>query len=73
VPLYEFVCSRCEHAFEELVFGKETVECPQCHATEVKRQMSMPARPQSTGADVPMACNSEGPPCGAPWCRRGPA
>jgi putative FmdB family regulatory protein len=71
VPLYDFVCSRCENNFEELVFGKEAVECPKCHTAEVKRQMSMPARPQTTGGDLPMACNSEGPPCGAPWCRRG--
>jgi len=71
MPLFDFVCPKCEHTFEELVFGKETVECPQCHSRDVERQMGMPARPQSAAADLPMACNSAGPPCGAPWCQRG--
>ncbi len=71
MPLFDFVCAQCEHTFEELVFGAEAVECPECHSHQVERQMGMPARPQTSSADLPMACNSDGPPCGAPWCRRG--
>ena len=71
VPLYEFACRKCEHTFEELVFGTERVICPKCASAKLERLMSVPARPQSaTGsADLPMSCNSDGPPCG-PQCSR---
>ena len=69
MPLYEYECRKCQHTFEELVRGDQAVSCPQCHAAEVERLLSVPARPQSDGGALPMACNSEGPPCG-PVCNR---
>jgi putative FmdB family regulatory protein len=70
VPLYEFACRKCEHTFEELVFGDEPVVCAKCASARLERLISVPARPQSTAsADPPMACNSDGPPCG-PQCSR---
>ncbi len=69
MPLYEYTCKKCSHGFEALVFNSETVECPQCQSQRVERQLSLPARPQSS-ADLPMTCNSAGPPCGAPGCRK---
>jgi putative FmdB family regulatory protein len=69
MPLYEYICRQCEHNFEELVFGSETVECPQCRARDVERLLSVPARPQTVTTNLPTACG-EGPPCGAPWCQR---
>lgn len=71
MPLYEYTCRKCEHTFEELVFGEESVECPQCHTDKVERLLSVPARPQTADSALPMRCSGEGPPCGAPWCRRG--
>lgn len=70
MPLYEFSCKKCEHTFETLVFGDEKVECPECQADKVERLLSLPARPQSAPVGLPTACNSAGPPCGAPWCRK---
>jgi putative FmdB family regulatory protein len=70
MPMFEFACTDCRHEFEELVLGTEAVECPQCHGAKVERLLSVPARPQATSAGLPMRCNSEGPPCGAPWCQR---
>jgi putative FmdB family regulatory protein len=70
MPLYEYTCQKCEHSFEELVFGGESVACPECQSEHVERLISVPAAPQTTPAGLPMACQSEGPPCGAPWCRR---
>ncbi len=70
MPLYEYTCQNCDHDFEELVLGNEGVECPQCQSTEVERLLSIPARPQMAASSLPMQCNSEGPPCGAPWCKR---
>ena len=66
MPLYEYECRSCKHTFEELVFGDETISCPECRSKKLERLISVPARPQSdSGSDLPMACRSEGPPCGS--------
>jgi putative FmdB family regulatory protein len=70
MPLYEYTCQKCDHSFEALVFGEETVECPKCQASKVERLLSLPARPGTSASSIPMACNSNGPPCGAPWCQK---
>ena len=40
MPMYEYVCMKCEEHFEELVRGDEQVACPHCGATTVSRQLS---------------------------------
>jgi putative FmdB family regulatory protein len=71
MPLYEYACRECEHAFEALVFpGDDEVECPECHGRRVERQLSLPARPHTETAALPAAgCDASLPPCG-PMCRR---
>jgi putative FmdB family regulatory protein len=72
MPLYEYTCQQCEHTFEALVFDGEQVECPECRGARVERLLSLPARPQSSSSSLPMGgCDPSGPPCGAPWCRKG--
>lgn len=70
MPLYEYACRRCEHRFTGLVFDGDTVQCPQCQGSDLERLLSVPARPRSGASSLPTACNSDGPPCGAPWCQR---
>jgi putative FmdB family regulatory protein len=70
MPLYEYACDKCEHQFELLVFTGDKVECPECASGKVTQRISVPARPQSSGANLPMSSCGEGPPCGAPWCQR---
>ncbi|MFN2627768.1 MAG: zinc ribbon domain-containing protein [Gaiellaceae bacterium] len=41
MPIYEYVCMRCESHFEELVRGEQQVKCPDCSAAEVKKQFSV--------------------------------
>jgi putative FmdB family regulatory protein len=48
VPIYEYVCMECESHFEELVRGEEQVACPDCEATNVRRQLSVFAAPGVT-------------------------
>jgi putative FmdB family regulatory protein len=72
MPLYEYACQECASHFEALVFSGETVECPACKSQKLQRQISVPARPQSAPASLPMGCQSAGPPCG-PLCSRWPA
>jgi putative FmdB family regulatory protein len=42
MPIYEYICCRCEHLFEELVFGSEEgIACPECSCKKVERAMSV--------------------------------
>ncbi|HPM78763.1 MAG TPA: zinc ribbon domain-containing protein [bacterium] len=40
MPIFEYICRRCEHQFEKLVFGSNTPPCPHCGATDVQKRMS---------------------------------
>jgi putative FmdB family regulatory protein len=72
VPLYEYTCRDCEHAFETLVFDGEEVECPECRSHRLQRQFSVPARPRAERDALPMSCNPNLPPCGPGCCRLPP-
>lgn len=45
MPIYEYVCSECEHEFEKLVRRNVTPMCPACgaHPDRVERRMSLPS------------------------------
>lgn len=76
MPMYEFRCEPCDHAFETLVrSSSDTPHCPQCQGTDLHKQFSIPAAGRATagvgvGASLPMA-QPQGGGCGAPWCGTG--
>jgi putative FmdB family regulatory protein len=70
MPLYEYACPSCEHTFEELVFGDETVACPKCANTKVEKLLSVPGLARSDSLPVSSCGDPSLPPCGAPWCQR---
>jgi putative FmdB family regulatory protein len=41
MPIYEYVCMECESHFEELVRNGESVSCPDCEASDVRKQFSV--------------------------------
>jgi putative FmdB family regulatory protein len=41
VPIYEYVCMDCESHFEELVRNGEQPNCPDCNASNVRKQLSV--------------------------------
>ena len=41
MPIYEYVCMECESHFEELVRNGEAVNCPDCEASNVRKQFSV--------------------------------
>jgi len=41
VPIYEYVCMECESHFEELVRNGEEPDCPDCNASNVRKQFSV--------------------------------
>src|SRR6185437_17066495 len=43
MPMYEFRCEPCEHAFETLVrSSSEVPHCPKCKGTTLLKQFSVP-------------------------------
>ncbi|MDR1784321.1 MAG: hypothetical protein LBQ99_01080 [Endomicrobium sp.] len=40
MPLFEFICKKCNEKFEVLVFNKEKIICPKCKNNEVTKQFS---------------------------------
>lgn len=69
MPMYEYACRKCEHTFETLLFGNESVACPECHSDELERLLSVPGPPRTQGSSLPLACDPNTPPCG-PMCRK---
>lgn len=58
MPLYEYKCSACDHPFEELVRGDETVSCPDCDSADVVKQLS--AFAVSSSSALPDVCEGPG-------------
>ena len=44
MPIHEFQCQKCQHSFEDLVFGRAMPPCPRCGGKETEKLISRPAR-----------------------------
>ncbi len=67
MPLYEFQCSECDSAFEELVRSATAVaevKCPSCGSNEVRRKVSTFASKISGGGSKAAAAASSCAPGG---------
>lgn len=42
MPIYEYTCDDCGHAFELLVRGGAEPACPECDSAALTRQLSLP-------------------------------
>lgn len=42
MPIYEYLCDKCHHEFEEIVFGSQNPICPDCGSTQTHKLMSRP-------------------------------
>jgi len=73
MPMYEFRCEPCEHAFETLVrSSSEVPHCPKCKGTTLLKQFSVPAAARSAssqGSALPISQPGGG--CGAGGCGSG--
>jgi putative FmdB family regulatory protein len=43
MPMFDFVCTSCQHSFETLVRGSAQPACPECGSTALEKQLSLPA------------------------------
>ncbi|MBZ5554494.1 MAG: zinc ribbon domain-containing protein [Acidobacteriia bacterium] len=42
MPLFEYKCARCQHAFEKLILssGVNKPKCPKCHSSKTEQLFS---------------------------------
>ncbi len=68
MPIFEYVCKECSHAFEALVYGDEKAQCPKCNSRKLAPQISVFAVAGKGGSgEMPVSG-----PCGACGDPRGP-
>ena len=77
MPIYEYVCSKCSHDFEDLVPSSTSPAppCPKCASKRVERRLSVFAvgrdaapAPTPCGAPIAGGCGSCGDPRGPGAC-----
>jgi len=69
MPIYEYVCAACGHAFEALLYGSERARCPECESDELEKQLSTFAARGATQPETPAAgCGTCGDPRGPGAC-----
>lgn len=70
MPIYEYLCAGCGHAFEALIYGAERPRCPACEGEELEKQFSTFAAPGESRLDpaAPGSCGTCGDPRGPGAC-----
>ncbi len=49
MPIFDYVCTDCQHQFEALVRGSTAPTCPKCASSALEKQLSLPSiKTQST-------------------------
>jgi putative FmdB family regulatory protein len=75
MPIFEYVCQNCQHAFEALVFGRDKAACPKCQSKKLSPQLSIfavSAKGHTGASAAPVgACGSCGDPRGPGACSLG--
>ena len=64
MPIYEYVCMKCESHFEELVRNGEEPDCPDCSSANVRRQLSVFAMSGGTAEQPTFRSSGGGGCCG---------
>lgn len=71
MPIFEYICKDCDHAFEALVFGGEKAQCPKCHSKKLAPQLStfaVASKGSASASPAAGACGSCGDPRGPGAC-----
>ncbi len=67
MPIFEYVCRECGHAFETIVTGAREPQCPACHSVALEKQLSVFAVSASgPSRDVQMPSSGGCGRCGDP-------
>lgn len=67
MPIFEYVCRDCGHAFETIVTATRQPECPSCNGHALEKQLSVFAVSAGGGTrDLPMPAPGACSRCGDP-------
>lgn len=58
MPLFEYMCSKCGHEFEEIVNAGSVPRCPQCESAELRKKFSGFAVGKGGGAKTSAASSA---------------
>jgi len=74
MPIFEYVCKRCDHEFEAIIYGGKKAECPKCQSKQLAPRLSVFAvagKGASSASQTPSGgCGSCGDPRGPGSCSR---
>ena len=68
MPIFEYICQRCNHQFEAIVLGSQKAECPRCKSKQLSQQLSSFA----VGGEKAQSSERPGGACGTCGDPRGP-
>jgi putative FmdB family regulatory protein len=71
MPIFEYVCRDCQHAFEAIVQGGRKATCPSCSSEALDKQLSVfavSARADAAPRPAAGACGTCGDPRGPGSC-----
>jgi putative FmdB family regulatory protein len=70
MPIFEYICKKCENHFEALVYGDEKASCPKCRSTKLAPQLSVFAVSAKSASPRPKtgSCGTCGDPRGPGAC-----
>ncbi len=52
MPIFEYVCQKCQHEFETLIFGRDKAKCPKCQSQKLTPQLSVFAMSAKSRPDL---------------------
>jgi len=71
MPIFEYICSHCNHRFETLVLGSRQPCCPKCESKDLAPQLSVfsvSAKSSPASASPSGGCGTCGDPRGPGAC-----
>ena len=71
MPLYEYVCRKCDAPFELLIRSNEQPHCPQCGSKQLDKRFSVPAAHTRGASSLPVCSPEPTGGCGLPQCGMG--
>ena len=54
MPIFDFICTNCQHQFEALVRGSTAPVCPNCASVLLEKQLSLPTVKTASTRDLSM-------------------
>jgi putative FmdB family regulatory protein len=60
MPIYEYLCQRCDQEFEVLLRGSEKASCPSCGGKQLTKKFSVPAAHTEGSSQPPCPAKEAG-------------